>query len=83
MSSEFICPECGSKEDRIQMMVSKLPPKKSDKDPWSSVLQKMECNSCKNIIPAHLGEPWDDMSIEAAQKEWKEFYRKTNRFQRL
>ena len=82
MSSEFICPECGSKEDRIQMMVSKLPPKKSDRDPWGSVLQQMECNSCKNIIPAHLGERWDNMSIEAAQKEWKEIYRKKNHLQR-
>jgi len=82
MSNEFICPECGSKDDGIQMMVSKSPPEKDDKDPWTSVLQQMECNSCKNIIPAHLGERWDNMSIEAAQKEWKEFYRKTNRYQK-
>jgi hypothetical protein len=80
---DFICPECGSKESREQMMVSKEPPTgKSKKDPWASVLQQMECASCKKIIPAHLGERWDNMTVEAAQKEWKELYRKTNHLQR-
>ena len=39
--------------------------------------------SSKNIIPDHLGERWDNMSIEEAQKEWKELYRKTSRFQKF
>jgi hypothetical protein len=81
--SEFICPECGSKEAKEHMMVSREQPTgKSKKDPWASVLQQTECASCKNIIPDHLGERWDNMSIEAAQKEWKEIYRKKNHLQR-
>ena len=84
MDNEFICPECGSKEPREQMMVSKEPPTgKSKKDPWASVLQQTECASCKMIIPDHLGDRWDNISIEEAQKEWKEIYRKTSRYQKL
>ena len=84
MDNEFICPECGSKEAGEQMMVSKEPPTgKSKKDPWASVLQQTECASCKMIIPDHLGDRWDNMSIEEAQKEWKKDYRKTSRFQKF
>ena len=84
MDNEFICPECGSKEAGEQMMVSKEPPTgKSKKDPWASVLQQTECASCKIIIPDHLGDRWNNISIEEAQKEWKEIYRKTSRFQKL
>ena len=84
MSDEFICPECGSKEAGNHMMVSREPPtEKNKKDPWASILQQTECASCKNIIPDHLGDRWDNMSIEEAQKEWKETYRKTSRFQKL
>ena len=84
MDNKFICPECGSKEAREQMMVSKEPPTgKSKKDPWASVLQQTECASCKMIIPDHLGDRWDNISIEEAQKEWKKDYRKTSRFQKF
>ena len=80
----FICPECGSKEAGEHMMASKEPlTEKNKKDPWASILQQTECASCKNIIPDHLGDRWDNMSIEEAQKEWKEIYRKTSRFQKL
>jgi|TARA_Y100000310_G_C20578950_1_gene761976 hypothetical protein len=83
MENEFICPECGSKEAGEHMMVSKEPPTaKSKEDPWASVLQQTECASCKKIIPIHLGERWDNISIEAAKKEWKELYRKTSRYQK-
>ena len=81
MDNEFICPECGSKEYENQIFVSKEPTKEKNKDPWASVLQQMKCSSCKKIIPAHLGERWDNISIEYAQKEWKELYRKTNHLQ--
>jgi len=52
MDSEFICPECGSKEIGELMMVSKESFTEKSKDPWASVLQQMECASCKKIIPA-------------------------------
>ena len=84
MCNEFICPECGSKEASENMMVSREPPiGKNDEDPWASILQQMKCASCKNIIPTHLGERWDNMTIESAQKEWKELYRKTSHHQKL
>ncbi len=54
----------------------RAPYRKNKKDPWASILQQTECASCKNIIPDHLGDRWDNMSIEEAQKEWKEIYRK-------
>ena len=84
MDNKFICPECGSKEAGEHIMVSKEPPTgKSKDDPWASILQQTECASCKMIIPDHLADRWDNMSIEEAQKEWKEIYRKTNRFQKF
>ena len=84
MNNEFICPECGSKEPGDHMMVSREPPTgKGKEDPWASVLQQTECASCKNVIPDHLGDRWDNMSIEESQKEWKEIYRKTSRFQKF
>ena len=92
MENKFICPECGSKECEDQTFLSKEPPQETSpqlsfpelskkSDPWTSVLQQMKCSSCKKNIPAHLGERWDNMSIEDAQKEWKELYRKTNHLQ--
>ncbi len=84
MSEEFICPECGSKEAGMQAMVSRsMPTGEKNEDPWASVLQDIECASCKMIIPVHLGERWDNISIKEAQKEWKELYRKTSRFQKF
>ena len=47
---EFICPECGSKESGEEIFMSKEPPGKS-KNPWASVMQQVECNDCKMIIP--------------------------------
>ena len=84
MSNEFICPECGSKEAGMQSMVSRpTPTGKKNEDPWACVLQDIECASCKMIIPDHLGERWDNISIEEAQKEWKKDYRKRSRFQKF
>ena len=79
----FICPECGSKDAKEGMMISKSQPTGKNFDPWAVVLQQSECASCKMIIPDHLGDRWDNMSIEEAQKEWKKDYRKTSRFQKF
>ena len=70
----FICPECGSTEAGSQAMVSPL---FDAGDPWSSVLQIIACAKCDFIIPAHLGERWDQISIEEAQQSWKNDYRDT------
>ena len=83
MDNEFICPECGSKKAGMQSMVSRPTPTEGNEDPWASILQDIECLSCKKIIPAHLAERWDDISLEEAKKEWKEIYRKTSRFRKL
>ena len=77
----FICPECDSRDVKEEVMISR--PQPTGKSPWEGILQQMECASCKMIIPAHLGERWDNMSIEEAQKEWKKIYRKTSRFQKF
>jgi|TARA_Y100000310_G_scaffold320504_1_gene377025 hypothetical protein len=80
----FICPECGSKDAKTGMCISKPQPTTGKNfDPWQVVTQQSECASCKMIIPDHLGDRWDKMSIEEAQKEWKKNYRKTNRFQKF
>ena len=82
-SGGFICPECGSKDAKEGMMISKSQPTGKNFDPWQVVTQQSECESCKMIIPDHLGERWDNMSIEEAQKEWKKDYRKRSRFQKF
>ena len=86
VAKEFICPECNSKEEPEELFTSKGPPsdlssKKSD--PWDSVLQQMECVSCHMIIPAYLGQRWNDLSLEQAQKQWKDLYKKNNKKQKF
>ena len=68
MKQEFICPECGATESKFEQYVSKDPPIPKDKNPWSSVLQIITCKQCHREIPAHLGERWDNRSIEDAKK---------------
>ena len=75
MAQEFICPECGSTESGYEQYVSLDPPAPKDKNPWSSVLQIITCKQCRREIPAHLGERWNDISIEDAKKVWKKEYR--------
>ena len=75
MEQEFICPECRSTESKYEQYVSRDPPVPKDKNPWSSVLQIITCKQCHREIPAHLGERWNNISIEDAQKEWKKEYR--------
>ena len=75
MNQEFICPNCGSTESTDEQYISKDAPDPKDTNPWSSVLQIITCKQCRREIPAHLGERWNNISIEDAQKEWKKEYR--------
>ena len=73
----FKCPECGSTEVGSHLYVSPDPSSyhKVD-DPWSHVLQQIQCGDCNSYIPSHLGERWNDISYESAQKEWIKKYKK-------
>ncbi len=75
-AKEFICPECGSREVAGRVHVTTVP---NPRRPWSDVLERIECGKCHCIIPAHLGERWDGLSLEHAQREWKEIYRNSER----
>ncbi len=71
-AKDFLCPECGAREFSNVIYVTTIP---DENRPWSYVLKRITCRQCQSIIPAHLGERWDDLSVEAAHKEWKEIYR--------
>ena len=79
----FICPECGSKESGEEIFMSKEPLAGKNKNPWASVLQQIECNDCKMIIPNHLAKRWDNLSIEKAKEEWVKLYRKGSKKQKF
>jgi len=83
--NNFICPECGSNEAGYQTMVSMEEPttNNSNKDPWDSILQQIECSSCGNIIPVHIANRWDNMNIEKAKEEWNKLYKKTNHLRKF
>lgn len=68
----FICPECGSLEGGVHMLVE---PIHNPTDPWTSVLQIDICAACGSEIPVHLAERWDGVSIEDARREWREIYK--------
>jgi hypothetical protein len=76
---EFICPECGCKESGEEILMSKEPPATKNKNPWAGVMQKVVCNDCNMIIPTHLAERWDNLSIEQAKDEWVKLYRKDSK----
>ena len=69
----FVCPECGGTTPAVVAMVS-TSPAAGPEDPWSHVLQIIECEQCRREIPAHLAERWENQSIEAAQREWREVF---------
>ena len=74
--SSFKCPECGAKEYVSKLCVStdwSVIGKASN--PWSYVLQQLQCANCDEYIPSHLGERWDDISYRQAKNEWLEKYR--------
>ena len=77
--NSFKCPECGSTEVGSQLYVSPDPSSyhKID-DPWAHVLQQIQCGDCNSYIPSHLGERWNDISYESAQKEWIKKYKKNS-----
>ena len=75
--NDYICPQCGSKDCGLETLLDKEMNKKP-KDPWDTVLQQIECTGCGSVIPLHLAERWDNLSIEDAKKEWKEKYKRNN-----
>ena len=79
----FICPECGCKESGEEILMSKEPPSTKSKNPWASVMQQVECNDCKKIIPSHLAERWDNLTVEQAKDEWVKLYRKDSKKQKF
>ena len=78
----FICPECGGKESGEEILMSKEPPSIKSKNPWACVMQQVECNDCKMIIPSHLAKRWDNLSIKRAKDEWVNLYRKDSKKQK-
>lgn len=44
-------------------------------NPWTEVLETLTCAKCDFAIPAHLGERWNQMPIEAAREKWQRVYR--------
>ena len=71
-ANEFICPECGSHRARPKVFVSAVI---REGNPWSVVLQRVQCAKCSAMVPAHLAERWDGMSEGEAQAEWQQTYR--------
>jgi hypothetical protein len=70
----FLCPECGSLNAAIVQMIETVP---DDADPWSGILKTVSCSDCNSIIPAHLAERWDRITIDEARCEWRKIYRNT------
>jgi len=74
--SRFICPECGSEKESLIMMVETEP---DDSNPWSMVLNRIECADCAQIIPAHLAQRHASMTCKEAREEWLNVYRGLNK----
>jgi len=70
--AEFICPECGSQKPGVASLVER---EFIEGDAWSAILQEYQCPQCRSIIPAHLAERSDELTVEQAQREWREVYR--------
>ncbi|MDC3372750.1 hypothetical protein OAW30_00360 [Candidatus Pelagibacter sp.] len=68
---KFICPNCLGEKILNEKFVSIGLPK--DKNPWSSISQIIKCATCKKKIPAHLGERWNNISINQAKEEYKKY----------
>jgi hypothetical protein len=74
--NSFICPNCGGRVPGTITNISTVGP---TDDPWSKILQTTDCVLCRQTIPAHLGERWNNISIEEARKEWLEVYKKAHK----
>ena len=70
----FVCPECCGNVAGSTIFVST---DVSSTDPWSGVLQRIECAGCSTIIPAHIAERWKGISITEAKKQWLDVYKKS------
>ena len=73
--NNFIYPNCLSNKILNEKFVSINKP---NTNPWSSITQIMKCKKCKKDIPAHLGERWDNISIEKAKEEYRKYYFNTD-----
>ena len=74
----FKCPECGSTEVGSHLYVSPDPSSyRNADDPWSNVLQQIQCGDCNNYIPSHLGERWNRILYKKAVNKWKKKYKKS------
>jgi len=70
--SNFICPSCLSDKILAEKFISIGLP--NNNDPWSSITQIIQCGNCKKKIPAHLGERWNNLTLESAKEELKKYY---------
>ncbi|WP_440675491.1 hypothetical protein [Candidatus Pelagibacter sp. HIMB1593] len=70
--SNFICPSCLSYKILTEKFISIGLP--NNNDPWSSITQIIQCGNCKKNIPAHLGERWNNLTLESAREELKKYY---------
>ena len=70
--SNFICPSCLSDKILTEKFISIGLP--NNNDPWSSITQIIQCGNCKKNIPAHLGERWNNLTLESAKEELKKYY---------
>ncbi|NQY26643.1 MAG: hypothetical protein HRT92_05640 [Piscirickettsiaceae bacterium] len=76
----FLCPECGGEEPYIVTEVSTV---YDPDDPVSAVLEWISCKQCHAEIPAHIAERWNNITIEQAQKEWRDTYREPSQTERF
>jgi hypothetical protein len=70
--SPFRCPECGSERGDQLLLLNSI---YDGVEPWSGVLQALRCAACETWIPRHLGERWGNMTVEEAEREWREQFR--------
>mgnify|MGYP002527202953 CR=1 FL=1 len=75
-NTNFLCPNCGSK-NKTEFVIHLSPD--LGPDPWSFVMEVLQCADCGEGIPTHLAELWNDMTASAAKEEWKTRNKKRRR----
>ena len=76
-ANPFKCPNCDGDEVGIIQCVS--PDFEAENhDPWLKVMRSQGCANCGRLIPAHLGERWNNKTAAEAKREWFEVYEKTS-----
>lgn len=69
----FVCTECGSFEGSTRLQLAP-----SDAHgAWSGIVNAIRCARCGYTIPVHLGERWNDITIEQAREQWLRIFRPT------